>query len=67
MKHISLRQHAYVNGVLRSPSEGIVKLEDEEAQRLFDAELADDVSADFPDEDGPASKVTVKPSDLKAA
>jgi hypothetical protein len=68
MKYVKLRAHAYVNGVLRSPDEGPFKLNNEDAKRLFDAELADDVSEDFPDDDDAApAKVTVKPSDPKAA
>jgi hypothetical protein len=68
MKYVSLRGHAYVNGVLRSPDEGPVKLNDEDAKRLIDAELAVDVTEDFPDDDDAApAKVTVKPSDPKAA
>ncbi len=67
MKYVKLRSHAYVNGVLRSPDEGPFKLNNDDAKRLFDGELADDVSDDFPTDDGsPPAKVTVKPSDPKA-
>ena len=68
MKYVNLRGHAYVNGVLRSPAEGTLKLANEEADRLLKAELADDVTEDFSAEDDAApAKVTVKPSDPKAA
>ena len=66
-KYVSLRAHARINGVLRSPSEGPVKLINADADRLIKAELADDVTADFPEDDAPAASVTVKPSDPKAA
>lgn len=68
MKYINLRGHAYVNGVMRAPHEGAVRLTNEEADRLIEAELADDVTADFPaDDETPAAKVTQKPSDPKLA
>ena len=49
MKFVNLRGPAYVNGALRKPNEGTLHLEDEEADRLVENELADDVTADFPE------------------
>lgn len=68
MKYVNLLGAAYVNGVMRQPSEGALRLTNEEADRLIKAELAVDVTEDFPeDDDTPAAKVTTKPSDPKAA
>jgi hypothetical protein len=47
MKWIKLLTAARVNGVLRHPHEGVLHLEDGEAQRLLDDEAGKDVSADF--------------------
>ena len=67
MKYVNLITPAYVNGVLRHPHEGSVRLEDGEADRLVKAEVAEDVTADFPADDAtPTAKITVKPSDPKA-
>ena len=52
MKSIKLLTAAHVSGRLRHPHEGVLHVEnDEEAQRLIDAESAEDVSADFPAKD----------------
>ena len=64
MKFVNLLAAAYVNGVVRQPHEGTIKLTNEDAKRLIDGGLATDVTDDFPkDDDAPAAKVTVKPSD----
>lgn len=47
MKFIALLTAAYVNGRLRHPHEGVLHLEDDEAQRLVDNEAGKDVSDDF--------------------
>jgi hypothetical protein len=48
MKFVNLLGPAYVNGALRHPHEGSLHLSDEEAERLIKAELAEDVTDDFP-------------------
>lgn len=55
MKFVQLRTSAHVNGVLRHPHEGVLHITDDEAQRLFDNESADDVSADFDPEQAKAA------------
>jgi len=67
MKYVNLLGPAHVNGVLRHPHEGAFKLTNEDADRLIKNALAVDVTDDFPDDDSPPAKVTVKPSDPKAA
>ena len=68
MKYVNLLAAAYVNGVMRQPHEGSIRLNDAEAKRLVDGGLAKDVTEDFPaDDDTPPAKVTQKPSDPKAA
>lgn len=47
MKFVKLLGHAYVNGLLRSPADGVLHLEDDEAKRVIEAELAEDVTSDF--------------------
>ncbi len=51
MKFIKLSESAYVNGVLRHPHEGVLHVSNEEGKRLLDAEMAEDVTDDFPAED----------------
>jgi hypothetical protein len=46
-KFIKLLTSAYVNGDLRHPHEGVLHLDDGEAQRLLDNQAAEDVTADF--------------------
>lgn len=48
-KFVKLMTAVTVNGMLRHPHEGVLHLDDEEAQRLIDAEAAADVSGDFSD------------------
>ena len=68
MKYVNLTTSAHINGVLRHPHEGALKLTNDDADRLIKSEVAVDVSSDFPaDDDAAAAKVTVKPSDPKAA
>ena len=65
MKFVNLRGPAYVNGGLRKPNEGTLHLEDDEAARLIDNGLADDVTADFPEvanEETPTEAVTADTS-----
>ncbi|AJR24555.1 hypothetical protein [Sphingobium sp. YBL2] len=50
MKFVKLRTSAHVNGVLRHPDEGVLHVTNEEAERLFENESADDVTADFDEE-----------------
>ena len=50
MKFVKLRTSAHVNGVLRHPDEGALHITNEEAERLFANEVADDVTADFDQE-----------------
>ncbi len=47
MKFIALLTAAIVGGRLRHPHEGVLHLEDDEAQRLIDEASGKDVSADF--------------------
>jgi hypothetical protein len=48
MKFVNLLGPAYVNGQLRHPHEGALHLSNEEAKRLIDDNLAEDVTDDFP-------------------
>jgi hypothetical protein len=50
-KFIQLVTSAYVNGRMRHPHEGVLHLEDAEAQRLLDNESGTDVTADFSSDD----------------
>ncbi|NBB37649.1 hypothetical protein [Sphingobium yanoikuyae] len=60
MKFVKLRTSAHVNGELRHPHEGVLHVTNEEAERLFENESADDVTADFDEEqDAAAPKDTV--------
>jgi hypothetical protein len=54
MKWIKLLTAARVNGTLRHPYEGVLHLEDAEAQRLLDEKVGEDVSDDFADTDADA-------------
>lgn len=55
MKFVKLLTSAHVNGVLRHPDEGALHITDEEAQRLFDNKSAEDVTADFDEEQAKAA------------
>lgn len=55
MKFVKLLTSAHVNGVLRHPDEGALHVTNEEAQRLFDNETAEDVTADFDEEQAKAA------------
>lgn len=50
-KFIKLLTSAYVNGRMRHADEGVLHLEDDEAQRLLDNESGQDVTADFSADD----------------
>lgn len=50
-KFVKLLAAAYVNGVLRNPHEGVLHLEDAEADRLIEVEAAVDVTKDFSADD----------------
>ena len=56
MKYLKLRVDAYVNGALRYTGDGVQQVDDDEAQRLIDAGLAEDVSADFAEADAKPAK-----------
>ena len=58
MKWIKLLTAARVNGALRHPHEGVLHLDDAEAQRLLDEKAGEDVSADFADADAPVEHLT---------
>jgi hypothetical protein len=47
MKFIKLLTSAYVGGALRHPHEGVLHVEDGEADRLFGENAAEDVTSDF--------------------
>lgn len=47
MKFISLLAAALVSGRTRHPDEGVLHLEDDEAQRLIDDKVGIDVTGDF--------------------
>lgn len=47
MKFVKLLTAAHVAGVLRHPHEGVLHVEDGEAERLLDDKVAEDVTADF--------------------
>lgn len=59
-KFIKLKGSAYVNGVLRHPHEGVLHLEDDEAKRLTDGDLGEDVTADFNGLDAPIESISVR-------
>ena len=46
-KFVKLLTSAYVNGLLRHPHEGVLHLEDAEADRLVESEAAEEVTDDF--------------------
>lgn len=47
MKFVKLIASAYVAGVLRHPHEGVLHVEDDQAQSLLDDKVAEDVTDDF--------------------
>lgn len=47
MKFIKLLTSAYVGGALRHPHEGVLHVEDGEAERLVGDNVAEDVTSDF--------------------
>jgi hypothetical protein len=47
MKFVKLLTSARVNGLLRHPHEGVLHLEDDEADRLIEGEAGEDVTDDF--------------------
>ncbi|MFS0737548.1 hypothetical protein ABC347_10905 [Sphingomonas sp. 1P06PA] len=47
MKFVKLLTHAIVGGTMRSPAEGVLHLNDDEAKRLIDENAGEDVSDDF--------------------
>ena len=51
MKHLKLRALAFVDGKRQLPEDGVISCSDDEAARLIDAGLAEDVSDDFADSD----------------
>lgn len=62
-KFIKLLTPAIVNGRLRYPAEGVLHLEDDEAQRLLDDKAGLDVTKDFSAEERketPVESVTVQ-------
>lgn len=70
MKFVKLLTSAHVNGVLRHPDEGALHLTDEEAKRLLDNEVAEDVTDDFTgeqDEAAPKDTITTGGSTKKPA
>jgi hypothetical protein len=50
-KFIKLLTSAYVNGRMRHTDEGVLHLDDDEAQRLLDNKSGEDVTADFSADD----------------
>lgn len=61
MKFVKLLTSAHVNGVLRHPHEGVLHVTNEEAERLFENESAEDVTDDFDEEQkrsAPKDRVT---------
>jgi hypothetical protein len=46
-KFVQLLTPAYVNGRMRHPHEGVLHLENDEADRLIETEAGKDVTADF--------------------
>lgn len=67
MKFVKLITSAYVGGVLRHPHEGVLHIEDDEAKRLTDDKVAEDVSDDFTakqDRDAPAEQTTGPSADM---
>jgi hypothetical protein len=67
MKFVKLRTSAHVNGVLRHPDEGALHVTNEEAERLFENEAADDVSDDFDTEQEKAAPKDSITTDAKQA
>jgi hypothetical protein len=47
MKFVKLLIAAHVAGVLRHPHEGVLHVDDAEAERLVESEVGEDVTADF--------------------
>lgn len=47
MKFMKLLTAAYVGGSLRHPHEGVLHVEDAEAERLIEDQVAEDVTDDF--------------------
>lgn len=47
MKFVKLLTAAHVAGVLRHPHEGVLHVEDDQAQSLLDDKVAEDVTSDF--------------------
>jgi len=63
MKFVKLLTAAYVGGALRHPHEGVLHVNDEDAERLFENDAAIDVSDDFSKSDDktlPVDSVTVQ-------
>jgi hypothetical protein len=50
-KHLKIIGRAFVNGAAVTPESGVVTCAADEADRLIDAGLAEDVSDDFADAD----------------
>lgn len=70
MKFVKLLTSAHVNGVLRHPDEGALHVTNEEAQRLLDNEVAEDVTDDFDTEQAkaaPKDSITTSGSAKKPA
>jgi len=62
MKFVKLLTAAYVSGTLRHPHEGVLTVEDAEADRLVGDKAAEDVSDDFSakqERDATAQSITV--------
>jgi hypothetical protein len=62
-KFIKLWTSAIVNGRLRHPSEGVLHLEDDEADRLIENAAGEDVTGDFSTQqrkEAPVESVTVQ-------
>ncbi|MFZ3484270.1 hypothetical protein [Sphingomonas sp. 3-13AW] len=47
MKFVKLLTAAHVAGVLRHPHEGVLHVDDAEAERLVESKVGEDVTADF--------------------
>src|SRR4051812_16664863 len=69
-KFVKLWVPAIVNGAMRQPSEGVLHLEDDEADRLIEAAAGEDVTADFTAEqrkEQPIESLTVDDRKLSAS
>ena len=69
-KLVKLLASAYVNGALRHPHEGVLHLEDAEADRLLGNEAAEEVTEDFTKEqrkDLPVEGLRANPDNSAAA